>query len=205
MNAPTPPSNFIRTLIDADLAAGTTGGRVAFRFPPEPTGYLHIGHANSICLHFRLATAYGGVCHLRFDDTNPLTEDEEFVKAIQEDVRWLGFDWGGRLHHSSDYFEQLHAFALRLIEKEAAYVCDLSGEAIRENRGTLTEPGRDSPNRGRAVAENLDLFSRMRAGEFPAGSRTPRARIDMASPTLNLRPPVIYRIPHAPHHRTAPA
>ena len=205
MSEPTPPSNFIRTLIDADLAAGTTGGRVAFRFPPEPNGYLHIGHAKSICLNFGLAKDYGGVCHLRFDDTNPLTEDEEFVKAIQEDVRWLGFDWGGRLHHSSDYFEQLHAFALRLIEKEAAYVCDLSGEAIRENRGTLTEPGRDSPNRGRAVAENLDLFSRMRAGEFPDGSRTLRARIDMASPNLNLRDPVIYRIRHAPHYRTGDA
>jgi glutaminyl-tRNA synthetase len=205
MSEPTVPGNFIRTLIDGDLAAGRSGGRVVTRFPPEPNGYLHIGHAKSICLNFGLAQDYGGRCHLRFDDTNPLTEDPEYTASIQEDVRWLGFDWGEHLHHASDYFEQLYAFAVRLVEKGKAYVCDLSGEEVRELRGTLTEPGRESPFRDRTAAENLELLARMRAGAFPEGSRTLRARIDMASPNLNLRDPVIYRIRRAPHYRTGEA
>ena len=204
------PGNFIRSIVAADLAGGgteggtegNTAGRVVTRFPPEPNGYLHIGHAKSICLNFGLAVDYGGVCHLRFDDTNPLTEDREYVEAIQADVRWLGFDWGGKPFHTSDYFEQLYQFAVTLIEKGAAYVCDLSPEETRETRGTLTGPGRESPHRGRPVAENLDLFARMRGGEFPDGARTLRARIDMGAPNLNLRDPVIYRIRHASHYRT---
>ena len=205
MSEITPPGNFIRTRIDADLAAGETGGRVVTRFPPEPNGYLHIGHAKSICLNFGLAADFGGECHLRFDDTNPVSEDPEYVDAIQEDVRWLGFDWGGHLHHTSDYFEQLHTFAVQLIEQGQAYVCELSAEEIRETRGTLTEPGRDSPYRDRASEENLALFAAMRNGEYPDGARTLRARIDMASPNLNLRDPVLYRIRHAAHHRTGDA
>ncbi|MBI4082258.1 MAG: glutamine--tRNA ligase/YqeY domain fusion protein [Candidatus Lambdaproteobacteria bacterium] len=205
MSEPAAPSNFIRTLIDADLAAGKTGGQVITRFPPEPNGYLHIGHAKSICLNFGLALDYGGRCHLRFDDTNPLTESPEYIRSIQDDVRWLGFDWGEHLHFASDYFPRLYEFAVRLIEKGKAYVCDLSADAIRESRGTLTEPGRESPYRDRPVGENLDLFARMRAGEFPDGSRTLRARIDMRAPNLNLRDPVMYRIRRAPHHRTGAA
>ena len=205
MSEPTAPSNFIRTIIDADLAAGKNGARVITRFPPEPNGYLHIGHAKSICLNFGLALDYGGRCHLRFDDTNPLTEDPEYATSIQNDVRWLGFDWGEHLYHVSDYFEQLYDFAVRLINKGKAYVCDLSADEIRDTRGTLTEPGRESPWRNRSLQENLDLFTRMRAGEFPDGSRTLRAKIDMASPNLNMRDPVIYRIRQAPHYRTGKA
>jgi glutaminyl-tRNA synthetase len=199
------PTNFIRTLIDADRAAGRNEGRVVTRFPPEPNGYLHIGHAKSICLNFGLARDYGGRCHLRFDDTNPLTEDPEYVAAIQNDVRWLGFDWGPHLYHASDYFERLYEFAVQLIRKERAYVCDLSLDEVRDTRGTLTELGRDSPYRTRTVAENLDLFARMRAGEFPDGARTLRAKIDMKAPNLNLRDPVLYRIRRAPHYRTGDA
>ena len=205
MSEPAGPSNFIRTIIDADLAAGKNGSRVVTRFPPEPNGYLHIGHAKSICLNFGLARDYGGRCHLRFDDTNPLTEDPEYVAAIQTDVRWLGFDWGVHRYHASDYFQQLHDFAVALIRKGKAFVCDLSLDEIRDTRGTLTEPGRESPFRARSVAENLDLFARMRAGEFPEGSRTLRAKIDMRAPNLNLRDPVIYRIRRAPHYRTGDA
>ncbi len=205
MNESASISNFIRTIIDKDLAADKYRGGVVFRFPPEPNGYLHIGHAKSICLNFGLAQDYGGRCNLRFDDTNPLTEEPEYVAAIQEDVRWLGFDWGGEPFFSSDYFEQLYAFALRLVEQGSAFVCDLNGEEVRESRGTLTEPGRESPHRNRSIEENLDLLGRMRAGEFPDGSRTLRARIDMAAPNLNLRDPVIYRIRRTPHYRTGDA
>ncbi len=194
--------DFIRQIIDEDIRTGRYGGRVHTRFPPEPNGYLHIGHAKSICLNFGIAEEYGGLCNLRFDDTNPLKESEEYVQAIIEDVRWLGFDWGDRLYFASDYFEQLYEFAVQLIKAGKAYVDDLSPEEIREYRGTLTEPGKESPYRNRSVEENLDLFERMRKGEFPAGSRVLRAKIDMASPNLNLRDPVMYRIIHAPHHRT---
>jgi glutaminyl-tRNA synthetase len=195
-------SNFIRNIIDEDLAAGKNGGRVRTRFPPEPNGYLHIGHAKSICLNFGLARDYGGKCNLRFDDTNPSKEEVEYVESIKEDVRWLGFDWEDREYYASDYFEQLHAWAEDLIRKGKAYVCDLSADAIREYRGTLTRPGKESPYRGRSVEENLDLFRRMRAGEFPDGSRVLRAKIDMAAANLNLRDPVMYRILRADHHRT---
>ncbi len=194
--------NFIEQIIENDLRTGRFGGRVHTRFPPEPNGYLHIGHAKSICLNFGLAQKYGGKCNLRFDDTNPSKEDVEYVEAIMEDVRWLGFDWEDRLYYASDYFEQLYELAIQLILKGKAYVCDLSADEIREYRGTLTEPGRPSPYRDRSVEENLDLFRRMRAGEFPDGSRTLRAKIDMASPNLNLRDPVMYRILRVPHHRT---
>jgi glutaminyl-tRNA synthetase len=200
---PSGPSDFIRDIIAADRAAGKHGGRVVTRFPPEPNGYLHIGHAKSICLNFGIANENpGGVCHLRFDDTNPTTEDPEYVQAIQEDVRWLGFDWHGKMFFASDYFEQLHAFAVTLITKGKAYVDSLSAEQMREYRGTLTEPGRNSPYRTRSVQENLDLFKRMRAGEFPDGAHVLRAKIDMASPNINLRDPVLYRIRHAAHYRT---
>jgi len=203
MDEPATPTNFIRNIVAADLAAGKHGGRVATRFPPEPNGYLHIGHAKSICLNFGIAADHGGACNLRFDDTNPHKENREYVEAIQEDVRWLGYDWDDRLYFASDYFEQLHGFAVELIETGKAYVCDLTPEEIREYRGTLTEPGRDSPYRERTVAENLDLFARMRAGGFPDGSKVLRARIDMASPNINMRDPVIYRIKHgAIHHQT---
>ena len=195
-------SNFIRQIIEADLASGKYPGGVVTRFPPEPNGYLHIGHAKSICLNFGIARDYNGRCHLRFDDTNPLKEDVEYIESIQEDVRWLGFEWGDHLYHAADYFDQLYEWAEQLIRKGKAYVCDLSGDDIRETRGTLTEPGRDSPYRGRPVEENLDLFRRMRAGEFPNGSRVLRAKIDMSSPNLNLRDPIMYRILHASHHRT---
>src|SRR5512145_842661 len=195
------PTNFIRNLIDADLARGKHQSIVT-RFPPEPNGYLHIGHAKSICLNFGLALHYGGRCNLRFDDTNPVKEEQEYVDSIQQDVRWLGFDWGQDLFFASDYFEQLFDWALHLIAAGKAYVDDLSADEIREYRGTLTEPGRESPWRDRSVAENLDLFERMRAGEFPDGSRVLRAKIDMESPNLNMRDPVIYRIMRATHHQT---
>jgi glutaminyl-tRNA synthetase len=196
------PSHFIRNIIAADLAAGKNQERVHTRFPPEPNGYLHIGHAKSICLNFGLAAEFDGKCNLRFDDTNPSKEDVEYVDSIREDVSWLGFDWQGREYYASDYFEQLYQFALQLIRAGKAFVCDLSAEQIREYRGTLTEPGRNSPYRERSVDENLDLFQRMRAGEFPDGSRTLRAKIDMASPNINLRDPVMYRVLRATHHRT---
>ena len=172
------------------------------RFPPEPNGYLHIGHAKSICLNFGLAAEFGGKCNLRFDDTNPSKEEVEYVDSIIEDVRWLGFDWEDRLFYASDYFDQLYDWAVQLIQAGKAYVCDLTADQVREHRGTLTEPGRNSPYRDRSVEENLDLFERMRAGEFPDGARTLRAKIDMASPNLNMRDPVMYRILHAEHHRT---
>ena len=194
--------NFIQKIIDEDNTSGKWENRVHTRFPPEPNGYLHIGHAKSICLNFGLAEKNNGFCNLRFDDTNPLKEDEEFVQAIKEDVKWLGFDWGERLFFASDYFQEFYNHALTLIEKGLAYVCDLSTEKIRETRGTLTMPGKDSPNRNRSIDENLDLFSRMKAGEFPDGARTLRAKIDMCHSNLNMRDPVIYRILHTRHHNT---
>lgn len=196
------PSNFIRTIIDEDLKSGKYEGRVHTRFPPEPNGYLHIGHAKSICLNFGLAEDYHGLCNLRFDDTNPVKEEEEYVQSIIEDVRWLGFDWGDRLYFASDYFDQMYEYAVQLIKKGKAYVDDLTSEQIREYRGTLKEPGRESPYRNRPVEENLNLFERMRKGEFPDGSRVLRAKIDMKSGNLNMRDPVMYRILHASHHRT---
>ena len=195
-------SNFIREIIEEHNRSGRFGGRVHTRFPPEPNGYLHIGHAKSICLNFGIAEDYGGLTNLRFDDTNPVKEDIEYVESIKDTIHWLGFDWGEREYYASDYFEVLYQNAVRLIEKGKAYVCDLSPDEVREYRGTLTEPGRESPYRNRSVEENLDLFKRMRAGEFPDGSRTLRAKIDMASPNLNLRDPIMYRILHAEHHRT---
>jgi len=194
--------DFIRTFIEEDNESGRYGGRVHTRFPPEPSGYLHIGHAKAFGIDFGVAEEYGGLCNLRFDDTNPAKEEEEYVDAIMEDIRWLGFDWGDRLYYASDYFGQLHDFAVELMKAGKAYVCDLSQEEMRAYRGTLTEPGKDSPYRERTVEENLDLFARMRAGEFPDGSRTLRAKIDMASPNINMRDPVIYRILRANHHRT---
>ena len=195
-------TNFIREIIEEHNRSGRFGGRVHTRFPPEPNGYLHIGHAKSICLNIGIAQDYGGLTHLRFDDTNPVKEDTEYVESIKDTIHWLGFDWGEREYYASDYFEVLYQNAVRLIEKGKAYVCDLSPDEVREYRGTLTEPGRESPYRNRSVEENLDLFRRMRAGEFPDGSRTLRAKIDMASPNLNLRDPIMYRILHAEHHRT---
>lgn len=194
--------NFIQNIIAEDVQNGKHGRRVHTRFPPEPNGYLHIGHAKSICLNFGLAEEFGGKCNLRFDDTNPSKEDVEYVESIKEDVHWLGFDWEDRLFYASDYFPQLYQYAEQLIKTGHAYVCDLSPEEIKEYRGTLTEPGRESPYRNRTVEENLDLFRRMRAGEFPDGSRVLRAKIDMASPNLNMRDPVLYRILRATHHRT---
>ena len=196
------PSHFIRNIIAQDLKANKNNGRVHTRFPPEPNGYLHIGHAKSICLNFGLAAEYGGLCNLRFDDTNPSKEDIEYVDSIKADVRWLGFDWADQEYYASDYFEQLNQYAWQLIQSGKAYVCDLSAEQVREYRGTLTESGKDSPYRARSVEENLDLFARMRAGEFPDGSRTLRAKIDMASANLNMRDPVMYRILRVTHHRT---
>jgi glutaminyl-tRNA synthetase len=196
------PSHFIRDAVLEDLRTGRFGDSVVTRFPPEPNGYLHIGHATAICLDFGLAREFGGRCHLRFDDTNPTKESQEYVDAIIRDVRWLGYDWGEHLYYASDYFEQLYAWAVQLIEAGKAYVDDLSGDEIREHRGTLTEPGRESPFRNRSVAENLDLFARMRRGEFPDGAKTLRAKIDMASGNINLRDPVMYRIRRATHHRT---
>lgn len=195
-------THFIERLIDDDNESGRFGRRVHTRFPPEPNGYLHIGHAKSICLNFSLALDYGGKCNLRFDDTNPTKEEVEYVESIQADVRWLGFDWEDRLFYASDYFDQLYQFAVKLIEDGRAYVDDLSPDEIRAYRGTLTEPGRNSPYRERTISENLDLFQRMRAGEFPNGTRVLRAKIDMASPNINMRDPVLYRILHAEHHRT---
>ena len=200
------PSNFIRNIIDADLAANKNQGRVATRFPPEPNGYLHIGHAKSICLNFGVAADYQGSCNLRFDDTNPHKENIEFVEAIKGDVAWLGYDWEDRLFYASDYFEQLYDYAVQLIKAGKAYVCDLSPEETREFRGTLTKAGKNSPYRTRSVEENLDLFERMRAGEFADGSRILRAKIDMASANMNMRDPAIYRIRHgAVHHQTGEA
>ena len=205
MEEPTRPSHFIRDAVLEDNASGRFGGKVVTRFPPEPNGYLHIGHAKAICLDFGLAEEFGGRCHLRFDDTNPTKESQEYVDAIMRDVRWLGFDWGRHLHHASDYFEQLYEWAIQLIKAGKAYVDDLIADEIREYRGTLTAPGRESPWRNRGVEENLDLFRRMRAGEFEDGAKTLRAKIDMASGNINLRDPVMYRIRKTPHQRTGDA
>lgn len=194
--------NFIEQIIERDNQSGKFDGRVHTRFPPEPNGYLHIGHAKSICLNFGLAKKYNGLCNLRFDDTNPCKEEQEYVDSIKQDVSWLGFDWGDREYFASDYFPQLYEWAVKMIQAGQAYVCDLSPEETREYRGTLTSPGRDSPYRNRSVAENMELFEQMRRGEFPDGSRTLRAKIDMAHPNLNMRDPVMYRILHARHHRT---
>ncbi len=199
---PAPRRDFIRTIIHRDLWTSKDGGRVVTRFPPEPNGYLHIGHAKSTSINFGIAAEYGGICHLRYDDTNPTKETVEYVKSIQDDVRWLGWDWGEHLHYASDYFEQLYGFALQLINAGKAYVDDLSQDEIREYRGSLTEGGKNSPYRRRSLEENLDLFERMRAGEFEQGSRVLRAKIDMSSGNLNLRDPVLYRILKVPHHRT---
>ena len=194
-------NNFITDIIDEHLESGRFN-EVHTRFPPEPNGYLHIGHAKAICLDYGIAEAYGGLYNLRFDDTNPTKEEVEYVESIQEDIRWLGFDWEERLYYASDYFDKLYDYAVQLIKKGKAYVCDLSPEELRAYRGTLTEPGKNSPYRERSIEENLDLFERMKNGEFPDGSRTLRARIDMSSPNINLRDPVLYRILHAEHHRT---
>ncbi len=196
------PSDFIRDIIKEDIKNKKNDGRVHTRFPPEPNGYLHIGHAKSICLNFGISEEFGGLCNLRFDDTNPVKEEAEYVESIIRDVRWLGFDWEERLYYASDYFEELYQYAVQLIKKGKAYVCDLSADEIREYRGTLTEPGRESPYRNRSVEENLGLFERMKKGEFPDGSRTLRAKIDMASGNINMRDPVMYRILHEEHHRT---
>ena len=198
----TPAPNFIRNIIAEDLKANKNDGRVHTRFPPEPNGYLHIGHAKSICLNFGLAAENIGLCNLRFDDTNPSKEDIEYIESIKEDVQWLGFDWDDRLYYASDYFDKLYDYAVQLIKAGNAYVCDLSAEEIREYRGTFNKPGKESPYRNRTMEENLDLFERMRAGEFEDGSRVLRAKIDMASPNLNMRDPIMYRILHAEHHRT---
>ena len=207
MTAPehTPAPNFIRHIVADDVANGRNEGRVVTRFPPEPNGYLHVGHAKSICLNFGVARDFGGHCSLRFDDTNPSREELEYVEAIKADVRWLGFDWGDHLYHASDYFERLYQWGEELVGKGLAYVCDLQAEQIREYRGTLKAPGRDSPSRGRSVEENLDLLRRMRAGEFGDGEKTLRAKIDMASPNINLRDPVIYRIKRMSHQMTGDA
>ncbi|MGB9700662.1 MAG: glutamine--tRNA ligase/YqeY domain fusion protein [Thermodesulfobacteriota bacterium] len=197
-----PGKDFIREIIDEDLRHNKYGGRVATRFPPEPNGYLHIGHAKSICLNFGLAEEYGGTCNLRMDDTDPSGESQEYVEAIIRDVKWLGFDWQDRLFFASDYYEQLYQYAVQLIKKGKAYVCSLSPEEIREYRGTLTQPGKESPYRKRTIEENLDLFARMRAGEFPDGAHVLRAKIDMASPNMVMRDPVLYRIKREPHYRT---
>lgn len=196
------PSDFIRDIIDEHLKNGKHAGRVATRFPPEPNGYIHIGHAKSVCLNFGLAGQYGGGCNLRMDDTDPLGESMEYVESIIRDIRWLGFDWGNRLFFASDYFEKLYAFAVELIKQGAAYVCDLNADEVRERRGTFTEPGKDSPYRSRSVEENLDLFARMRKGEFADGTRTLRAKIDMTAPNIVMRDPVLYRIKREPHYRT---
>jgi len=196
------PGDFIRSMIARDVASGKHDGRVVTRFPPEPNGQLHIGHAKSICLNFGVAQEFGGTCHLRYDDTNPTAEEVEYVEAIQEDVRWLGFDWGEHYYFTSDYFQRLYEFAVELIRKGLAYVEDLSSEEITDHRGTLTEPGRNSPYRDRAVEENLDLFERMKAGEFENGERVLRARIDMAATNLVMRDPILYRVHKVPHHRT---
>ena len=196
------PLDFIRTRVKEDKEGGKNDGRVHTRFPPEPNGYLHLGHAKSICLNFGIAKEFRGLCNLRLDDTNPVAEKTEYAEAIQEDVRWLGFDWGDRFFHASDYFQQLYEWATKLIREGKAFVCDLSFEEMRELRGNLIEPGKDSPFRTRPTEENLDFFERMKNGEFPDGSKTLRAKIDMASPNLNLRDPVIYRILHKEHPKT---
>lgn len=201
-DAPASAVDFIRTIINTDLATGKYDGRVHTRFPPEPNGYLHIGHAKSICLNFGIAAEYNGLCNLRFDDTNPIKEEVEYVDSIIEDVRWLGFDWGDRLFYASDYFDRIYECAIQLIKDGKAYVCDLSPDEIKKQRGTLTEPGVESPYRNRTPEENMDLFLRMRNGEFPDGARVLRAKIDMNSPNIHLRDPVLYRILHAEHHRT---
>ncbi len=198
-SAPAVPANFLRPIIQADLDSGKHSSIVT-RFPPEPNGYLHIGHAKSICVNFGLAKEFGGVCHLRFDDTNPAKEDQEYIDAIQSDVKWLGFDWAGDVRYASDYFDQLHDWAVELIKQGKAYVCDLTPEQAKEYRGNLKEPGKNSPFRERSVEDNLDLFARMKAGEFKDGERVLRAKIDMASPNMNLRDPILYRIRHAHHH-----
>ncbi|MBC7814168.1 MAG: glutamine--tRNA ligase/YqeY domain fusion protein, partial [Burkholderiales bacterium] len=200
--ASAPRSHFIREIIEEDNRTGKFGQKVHTRFPPEPNGYLHIGHAKSICLNFGVAADFGGQCNLRFDDTNPTKEEVEYVDSIQEDVRWLGFDWEDRLFYASDYFDQLYAWAVQLIKSGNAYVDHLSADEIREHRGTLTSPGKDSPYRTRSVEENLDLFERMRAGEFKDGECVLRAKVDMSSPNVTMRDPVMYRILHAEHHRT---
>jgi glutaminyl-tRNA synthetase len=194
--------DFVRAMITEDIRTGKNDGRVHTRFPPEPNGYLHIGHAKAFSLNFSIAAEHGGLCNLRFDDTNPLAEDVEYVDSIMEDIRWLGYNWGDRLYYASDYFDQLYELALQLIREGKAFVCDLTSDEIKDYRGTITEPGRNSPYRDRTVEENVDLFERMRGGEFDNGRRTLRARIDMASPNMNLRDPVMYRILHAAHHRT---
>ncbi|MEK7795079.1 MAG: glutamine--tRNA ligase/YqeY domain fusion protein [Candidatus Hydrogenedentota bacterium] len=204
-NHPRPGNDFIRAIIARDNETGKWGGKVITRFPPEPNGYLHIGHAKSICLNFGVAAENGGRTHLRFDDTNPCKEEDEFVQSIKEDVRWLGFDWGTHEYYASDYFEQLYEWAVQLIKTGKAFVCDLSPDEVREHRGTLTAPGTNSPYRERSVEENLDLFRRMRAGDYPEGLRTLRAKIDMAHANINLRDPVMYRILYAHHHRTGDA
>src|SRR5690606_91291 len=198
---PAAAANFLRPIVQADLDSGKHA-KIITRFPPEPNGYLHIGHAKSICLNFGLAEEFGGQCNLRFDDTNPAKEDQEYIDAIKADVQWLGFKWAGEEHYASDYFDQLPACAVELIKAGQAFVRDLNCEEMREYRGSLTEPGKNSPFRDRSVEENLDLFARMKAGEFPDGARSLRARIDMASPNINLRDPILYRIRHAHHHQT---
>jgi glutaminyl-tRNA synthetase len=205
MTDPTRPSNFVREIVEEHIRTGRFGGKVVTRFPPEPNGYLHIGHAKAICLDFGIARDHGGHCNLRFDDTNPTKETQEYVDAIMADVRWLGFDWGEHLHHASDHFEQLYQWAEQLIKAGKAYVDDQTADQMRESRGTLTEPGRPSPHRDRSVDENLDLFRRMRAGEFDDGTKTLRAKIDMAAPNINLRDPVMYRIRKTSHQRTGDA
>jgi glutaminyl-tRNA synthetase len=204
MNAidPTPSSNFIREIIDEDLKTNKHGGRVVTRFPPEPNGYLHIGHAKAVCVNFGIARDYGGRCHLRFDDTNPIKESIEYIESIVNDIHWLGYDWGEHLYYASDYFDRLYEYAVQLIASGKAYVDDLSAEEIREYRGTLSEPGKESPYRNRSIDENLDLFERMKRGEFEEGSRVLRAKIDMASPNIVMRDPTIYRIRNVTHHRT---
>ena len=200
---PAPSSDFIRNVVAGDVKSNKNGGRVVTRFPPEPNGYLHIGHAKSICINFGIAAENeGGLCHLRFDDTNPSKENIEYIESIKRDVRWLGFDWADHLYYASDYFDRLYEYAVQLVNAGRAYVCSLSGREIREYRGTLTEPGRDSPYRTRTVEENLELLQRMRAGEFEDGAHVLRAKIDMASPNLNMRDPVLYRIMRVEHPRT---
>jgi glutaminyl-tRNA synthetase len=205
MNTPEPKRNFVREIVEEDIRNRKNGGRVQTRFPPEPNGFLHIGHAKSICLNFGLAAQYGGLCNLRLDDTNPETEETAYVDSIKEDVRWLGFDWDDREFYASDYFEKFYEFAVDLVKKGKAYVCDLSAEEVSQQRGTLTQPGRESPYRNRSIEENLDLLRRMREGEFPDGAKSLRARIDMADPNLLLRDPVLYRIRREHHYRTGDA
>ena len=202
MEPNTKPRHFIQRIIDEDNVTGKFDNRVHTRFPPEPNGYLHIGHAKAICLNFSIADEFGGKCNLRFDDTNPTAEEEEFVRSIKADVKWLGYDSEDRLCFASDYFQQMYDYAVELINKGHAYVCDLTSDEIKNTRGTLTEPGQDSPFRNRSIEESIDLFKRMKAGEFSDGSRTLRAKIDMGHPNMNMRDPVVYRILHADHHRT---